>query len=145
MKLWTDWIRTQDDAHCPGPPPLDSRGFHFADWLALDNPVQGIVLRRHRPATTSPPAYYFNAGKDGHSRRPRRRWAMPRTRAEYARLADEIKAAFRREYFTDTGRIAAADPDRHGARAFDASGWRPTRPARALESRPAQKSSPSRQ
>lgn len=36
MKLWTDYIRSVDQEHCQNR-HLWTHGFHFADWLALDN------------------------------------------------------------------------------------------------------------
>ena len=37
MKRWVDFIIYMDETHCDGK-RLWTVGFHFADWLALDNP-----------------------------------------------------------------------------------------------------------
>ena len=81
------------------------------------------LLRRLLRTTTTPSAPTAQG-----RRRP---WAMRRTMPSTPRLADEIKAAFRREYFHRHRPHRRADPDRHGAGAV-ASGWCPTRPASAL-------------
>ncbi|MGN0802734.1 MAG: family 78 glycoside hydrolase catalytic domain, partial [Candidatus Faecivicinus sp.] len=102
MKLWTDWIRSQDDAHCGGR-RLWTCGFHFADWLALDNPVQGSSFGGTDPYYVASAYYYFSAMTTA---RAAKALGLDADYAEYSKLADEIKAAFRKEFFTETGRIA---------------------------------------
>ena len=102
MKLWTDWIRSQDDANCGGR-RLWTCGFHFADWLALDNPVQGSSFGGTDPYYVASAYYYFSAMTTA---RAAKVLGLDADYAEYSKLADEIKAAFRKEFFTGTGRIA---------------------------------------
>ena len=102
MKLWTNWIRKQDDEHC-GSSRLWTSGFHFADWLALDNPVQGSCFGGTDPYYVASCYYFFSVSATAQAAKA---LGYAEDYAEYSRLADEIKAAFRREYFTDTGRIA---------------------------------------
>ena len=102
MKLWTDWIRSQVETHCPGR-NLWLCGFHFADWLALDNPVQGSSFGGTDPHYVAS-AYYYNAAKTVSLAAQALGYAEDA--AEYAILSEEIKEAFREEYFTPTGRIA---------------------------------------
>ena len=102
MKLWANWIRKQDDEHC-GSSRLWTSGFHFADWLALDNPVQGSCFGGTDPYYVASCYYFFSVSATAQAAKA---LGYAEDYAEYSRLADEIKAAFRREYFTDTGRIA---------------------------------------
>ena len=60
MKLWTDWIHKQDETCCGGR-RLWMCGFHFADWLALDNPVQGSSFGGTDPHYVASAYYYFSA------------------------------------------------------------------------------------
>ena len=102
MRLWVDFIKNQDDELC-GSSRLWQCGFHFADWLSLDNPVQGSSYGGTDPYYVASAYYYYStkltakaAGVLG----------KEEEHAYYSKLADEIKAAFRKEYFTATGRIA---------------------------------------
>ena len=61
MKMWTDWIREQDEAHCGGR-RLWTCGFHYADWLALDNPVQDSSFGGTDPYYIAS-AYYYSAAR----------------------------------------------------------------------------------
>ncbi len=102
MRLWVDFIKNQDDELC-GSSRLWQCGFHFADWLSLDNPVQGSSYGGTDP-------YYVASAYDYYSTKLTAKAAgvlgKEEEHAYYSKLADEIKAAFRKEYFTATGRIA---------------------------------------
>ena len=102
MRLWVDWIKKQDDEHC-GAKRLWNCGFHFADWLALDNPVQGSSFGGTDPYYVASAFYYSSAHIVAQAAQA---LGLEAERAYYANLADEVKAAFRREFFTETGRIA---------------------------------------
>ncbi|MBE5807496.1 MAG: alfa-L-rhamnosidase RamA [Clostridiales bacterium] len=102
MKRWTDWIRTQDETRCGGR-RLWLCGFHFADWLALDNPDKSSSLGGTDPWFIASCCYY-NAALT--TSRAAKALGYEEDAAAYARLADEIREAFRAEYFTPTGRIA---------------------------------------
>ncbi len=101
MRGWVEWIKAQDEA--AGGKRLWTTGFHFGDWLALDgddpdSPMGGT------PEDYIASAYYYHStmlvaraaavlGRDTEA-------------ATYQALADEIRAAFQREYLTPTGRLA---------------------------------------
>ena len=102
MKLWTNWIRSQDEENCGGR-RLWMCGFHFADWLALDNPVQGSSFGGTDPYYVASAYYYFSANATAKAAKV---LGLEDDYAEYSKLAEEIKAAFRKEFFTETGRVA---------------------------------------
>ncbi len=101
MRAWVDFIKAADDA--TGGKRLWTSGFHFGDWLSLDgsdpaSPMGGT------PEDFIASAYYFN------SARLVGRAAAVLGKAEhavqYGALAEEIRAAIHKEYFTPTGRLA---------------------------------------
>lgn len=102
MKLWTDWIYRQDETNCGGK-RLWTCGFHYADWLALDNPVQGSSFGGTDPYYVASAYYYFSADTTA---RAAKVLGYEADAAFYSKLAEEIKEAFRKEFFTATGRIA---------------------------------------
>ncbi len=102
MKMWTDWIREQDETRCGGR-RLWTCGFHYADWLALDNPVQGSSFGGTDPYYIAS-AYYYNAART--TSRAARALGRDGEADAYARLADEVRDAFRKEFFTPAGRVA---------------------------------------
>ena len=102
MKLWVNFIKSQDDEQCNGS-RLWTCGFHFADWLALDNPDKDSSFGGTDCYYVASAHYYYSAlltskaakvlGKDEDF-------------LYYEKLAEEVKNAMRQEYFTPTGRIA---------------------------------------
>lgn len=102
MKRWTDYIRSQDETQCSGR-RLWQCGFHFADWLALDNPEPGSCFGGTDPYYIASAYYYFSARATA---RAAEALGNEQDRAEYDALADQVRDAFRREFFTPTGRIA---------------------------------------
>ena len=102
MKLWTDWIYRQDETRCGGK-RLWTCGFHYADWLALDNPVQGSSFGGTDPYYVASAYYYFSADATA---RAAKVLGYEADAAFYSKLAEEIKSAFQQEFFTATGRIA---------------------------------------
>ncbi len=98
MTLWAEWIHKQDDGDF-----LWKKGFHFADWLALDNPEKGSSFGGTDPYYIASVYYYYSTilcanaakvlGKDEDCEK-------------YTLRAENIKQAIRLEYFTATGRIA---------------------------------------
>ena len=102
MKLWTNYIRKQDEQKCGGR-RLWLCGFHFADWLALDNPVPGECLGGTDSYYVASAYYYFSAMTTAKAAKA---LGYEADYAEYHQLAEEIRAAFREEFFTATGRIA---------------------------------------
>lgn len=95
MKAWVDFIRTQEtEEH------LWQSGFHFADWLALDNPNPG-------PAGKTDPfycasAYYYYASVL--TAKAAQILGNKEDAIFYQKLANQIKEAFQKSYFTEEGR-----------------------------------------
>ena len=101
MCAWVEFIKKADDDS--GGKRLWTTGFHFGDWLALDgndpnSPFGGT------PEDFISSAYYF------YSARLTARAAAVLGKTEqathYGTLAEEIKTAIQKEYFTATGRLA---------------------------------------
>ncbi len=95
MKAWVDFIRTQEtEEH------LWQSGFHFADWLALDNPNPG-------PAGKTDPfycasAYYFYSASL--VAKAAKILGYGEDFSFYSSLAEDIRNAFQRTYFSEDGR-----------------------------------------
>ncbi|MFV0399205.1 MAG: family 78 glycoside hydrolase catalytic domain [Oscillospiraceae bacterium] len=102
MKLWVGFIKRQDEEQCGGS-RLWSCGFHFADWLALDNPEQGSAFGRTDPYYVASCYYYYSATLTAKAAKA---LGLVEDAAAYTKLAGEVKAAIQREYFTETGRLA---------------------------------------
>lgn len=101
MKSWVDYIKKQDDKD--GSARLWKTGFHLADWLALDNIDRESRLGGTDMYFIASAYYYYStsltakaAGAVGNKE----------DAAYYQKLADEVKQAIQKEYFTATGRIA---------------------------------------
>lgn len=102
MKQWVDYIRREDIEKCGGR-YLWATGFHFADWLALDN-----YRKENFGATDNfyvASAYYYYCA----TMVAKAAEVLGKTEdaAYYADLAEKIREAIRNEYFTPNGRIAA--------------------------------------
>ena len=99
MKAWVDCQRRREEAL--GGPHLVKDGFHFADWLALDNPQPGPFGATDPLYIAS--AYYYRCA-----------WIVAESAEilklpeaqEYAALADGIRAAIREKYFDQNGLCA---------------------------------------
>lgn len=102
MMAWVDWVETQDETHFGGP-RLWLRGFHFADWLALDNPVAGSCFGGTDCYYVASAYYYYSTYLTARAAEALGDQANAK---KYDRRAEEIRAAFRKEFFTATGRIA---------------------------------------
>lgn len=101
MRAWVDFIRMTDDAS--GGKRLWTSGFHFGDWLALDGSDPGSPMGG-TPEDFISSAYYFYS-----SRLVARAAAVlgkTELAQQYGLLANEVKAAIQKEYFTTTGRLA---------------------------------------
>lgn len=102
MAAWVDWVQGQDETNFGGP-RLWLRGFHYADWLALDNPDKATSFGgtdRYFVAS----AYYRHCTYL--TARAAEALGDEESRKKYDALSEEIKLAMQREYFTPTGRIA---------------------------------------
>ena len=102
MKAWVDWIRMQDVNRCGGK-YLWACGFHFADWLALDNPDKNSCFGGTESTYVASAYYYRSARLTAEAAAVLGEEADA---AYYADMAEKIRAAFRKEYFTSTGRCA---------------------------------------
>lgn len=102
MMAWVDWVETQDETHFGGP-RLWLRGFHFADWLALDNPVAGSCFGGTDCYYVASAYYYYSTYLTARAAEALGDQANAK---KYDQRAEEIRAAFRKEFFTATGQIA---------------------------------------
>ncbi|GFP76598.1 glycoside hydrolase family 78 protein [Clostridium fungisolvens] len=101
MKDWVDYIKGIDDN--TGGRRLWTVGFHFADWLALDakNPAE---LTGGTDKYYIASAYYCYSAKL--VAKASKILGKIELSEEYSNLAEEIKQAILREYFTPNGRSA---------------------------------------
>jgi len=101
MRAWTEYLLRDDDAH--GSPRLRTWGFHFADWLALDNPDKGSSFGGSDETYIASAYYFLSATLTAKAARV---LGKKTDAGRYDALADQIRAAMRQEYFTPTGRLA---------------------------------------
>jgi alpha-L-rhamnosidase len=101
MKAWVDYIKKQDDAG--GSKRLWLNGFHYGDWLALDGKIEGGVFGATNPGFIAS-AYYYHST----CILTKAAAVLDKTEDEkiYSELADAIKQAFFREYYTPSGKLA---------------------------------------
>ena len=102
MKAWVDYVRKIDVEKCQGS-YLWTDGFHFADWLALDNYHKDTCFGATDPYFVASAYYYYSTFLTAKAAR-----ALGKTEDEtyYLDLASHIKEAFLNEYYTPTGRLA---------------------------------------
>ena len=96
MKAWVDCQRRREEAS--GGAHLVKDGFHFADWLALDNPQPGPFGATDPLYIAS--AYYFRCAQIVAEAAEILR--LPEA-ADYRQLAGEILRALREKYFDENG------------------------------------------
>ena len=96
MKAWVDCQRKREEA-IEGP-HLVKDGFHFADWLALDNPQPGPFGATDPLYISS--AYYYRCARIVSEAAAI--LGLPEAQ-EYAALAADILAAIREKYFDANG------------------------------------------
>ncbi len=101
MKLWTDRIRRFDKEECGGT-YLWTCGFHFADWLALDNEDSIDPHGATDPYFVASVYYYYSAYLTSKA-------AAVLGRKEdaeyYDDMAEKVKAAIKLKYFTSEGKL----------------------------------------
>lgn len=97
MKAWVDYERKLEEKEGGG--HLIKSGFHFADWLALDNEQPG-PFGATDPLYIASAYYYRDAQIIAKSAEI---LGYEEDAREYARLAEEIKAAIRENYFDEDG------------------------------------------
>ena len=100
MRDWVGWILRQDEEH--GGRRLWNFGFHFGDWLAQDGVTPQSMKGGTEDAFIASMYYYASAGKVGRAAR-----ILQKTEdaEKFGALAEEIKAAILREYFSPNGRL----------------------------------------
>ena len=100
MRDWLEWILRQDEQN--GSRRLWNFGFHFGDWLALD----GVTPQSMKGGTddffVASMYYYASARK---TEKAARVLQKPEDAEKYGRLAENIRAAILREYFSPAGRL----------------------------------------
>lgn len=109
MRAWVEFIYGQDEQNCGGS-RLWSSGFHFADWLALDNPIPNIPLGGTDHTYVATAYYFWSAlltskaatvlGKTEDAER-------------YQRLAEQVKTAFQNAYFEADGALKITTQTAH--------------------------------
>lgn len=101
MHLWVDSIKEIDEA--TGGRRFWDVGFHFGDWLALDGEGDDHFKGATEDGYIATAYYYYSS-----SIVARAALILGKTEeaAYYSKLADEIKLALQREYFTPNGRLA---------------------------------------
>ncbi len=103
MKLWTDYIRSVDRDFC-GSRHLWDHGFHYADWLALDNYHQGSSFGGTDPYYIASAYYLYSAELTAKAAEA---LGKVEEAEEYRQVAESVRRAMQQEYFTPTGRLAA--------------------------------------
>ncbi len=101
MRQWVEYIRGIDAS--TGDRRLWDVGFHFGDWLALDNERTDDYKGGTEDAYIAT-AYYYNSAKI--VSKAAKILGKDEDAKAYGQLAEEIKTALQREYFTPTGRLA---------------------------------------
>lgn len=101
MKAWVDYMKSEDDKS--GGRRLWQTGFHYGDWLALDGNVDGGVYGATDPHLIASGYYYHSTSIVAKTAKILGNGAD----AEYyGSLAEEIRNAFIREYFTLAGNLS---------------------------------------
>ncbi len=114
MKLWTDYIKTRDEEMCGGR-RLWACDFHYGDWLAMDNPDKDSRFGNTDDFYLASGYYYWAATLTAKAAA-----VLGKTEdaAYYRKLAEEVLAAIRSEYFTPTGRLACPTQTAHAMALF---------------------------
>lgn len=102
MKSWVDHIRKVDVERCGGG-YLWTDGFHFADWLSLDNFHKDSCYGATDPYLIASAYYYYSAKL---TEKAAMELGKNEDAAYYGDLASHVKAAFLEEYYSRTGRLA---------------------------------------
>lgn len=100
MKKWVDYMKTQDDKY--GSKRLWQSGFHYGDWLALDGNVKGGVYGGTDLFLIASGYYYYSTNI---LRKTAEILGKKEDAKYYGKLAEEIKEAFVKEYFSPKGRL----------------------------------------
>ena len=101
MRQWVDYVKGIDES--TGGRRFWDVGFHFGDWLALDGEGSDTFKGSTEDAYIAT-AYYYNSANI--VSKAAKILGKEEEAAYYGQLADEIKAALQKEYFTPGGRLA---------------------------------------
>lgn len=101
MRGWTEYLFREDEAH--GAPRLRLWDFHFADWLALDNPDKESCFGATDAFYVASAYYYWSVHLTAKAAAA---LGYAEDQQRYEKLAEEIRSAIQQEYFTPTGRLA---------------------------------------
>lgn len=101
MKSWVNYIRNEEIRHCGGK-YLWQHGFHFADWLALDNPEKGSSFGGTDPYYIASAYYYYSSVLTAKAAKVLGRETDA---VYYGELAEHIREAMRKEYFREDGSL----------------------------------------
>ena len=100
MQDWIHYILAQD--HADGDKRLWQTDFHFADWLALDNPDKDSPLGGTDPYFIASAYYCYSTRLTAMAAE---KLGKEKDAAFYYNLVDEIKQAIGNTYFTEDGKI----------------------------------------
>lgn len=101
MKAWVDYIHREDQKHSAH--DLFDFGFQFGDWLALDGKTDQSVFGGTDSYFISSAYYYASAQKVAQAAEV---LGKKEEADYYSQLAERIRQAILREYFTPNGRLA---------------------------------------
>lgn len=101
MCAWVNFIRNEEVEHCGGQ-YLWKHGFHFADWLALDNTEKGSSFGGTDPYYVASAYYYYSAVLTAKAAKA----LGKETDAVYYReMSGRIREALQKEYFSMDGEL----------------------------------------
>lgn len=101
MKAWVDYIRSEEEKSYGN--RLWFTGFHYGDWLALDNGNPANPVGKTEIKYIASCYYYISASIVANAAKV---LGHEEESLQYAKLAEEIKTAIQNEYVTANGRIA---------------------------------------
>lgn len=104
MRLWTEFIIREDKEKC-GDSHIWSSGFHFADWLALDNANKQSPFGATPAAYVATAWYYYSVCL---TMKAAAVLGLDADRERYAEQGEKIKQAFRKAYFLEDGCCSVA-------------------------------------
>lgn len=108
MRRWCEYLYRIDEKS--GNTRLWHTGFHFADWLALDNPDHESRFGATDSYYVASAYYYLSVSLTGKAARVLGR--EPEAEA-YEKRASEVLEAIRREYFSPNGRLTERTQTAH--------------------------------
>lgn len=102
MKAWVDWIRKIDMDQYGGS-HLFQWGFHYGDWLALDNYHRGSSFGGTDNTYVASAYYLYSCHLTALAAAA---LGMDEDAGKYERYAEDVRKAMQKEFFTASGRCA---------------------------------------